>query len=62
MRKNQCGTCKHGFSMYGERGWPWDRWQRFYVVCGKLDMQEITPILHDFVATCGCASFEEGDA
>jgi hypothetical protein len=37
---------------------------RFYVICTKLDERneaEITPILHDFIATCGCASWELGE-
>jgi hypothetical protein len=58
MRKNQCDSCKYGKSMWRTYGL-FSHWQEFYVVCEKLNNDEITPCLHDFIATCGCASFEE---
>jgi hypothetical protein len=59
MKGNHCGSCKHGKSMYEDKGIFFDTWQRFYVRCMKLDGNEITPCLHDFIATCGCASYEK---
>jgi hypothetical protein len=59
MKENSCGSCKYGKSEYETRGIFFDKWQRFYVKCIKLDGDEITPILHDFIATCGCASFKK---
>ena len=62
MRVNQCQTCKHAQSGYEKiRPVLIQPWERFYILCSKLDNNEITPILHDFIATCGCASWEKGE-
>ena len=61
MKANGCTTCKHGKSMWEHKGFLFDKWERFYVVCYKLEFNEITPILHNFICTCGCASWESSD-
>jgi hypothetical protein len=47
--------------MVGRKGSFFDSWDRFYVLCFKMDLNEITPTLRDFVSTCGCASWEPSD-
>jgi hypothetical protein len=61
MKANTCLNCKHSKSMVGRKGSFFDSWDRFYVLCFKMDLNEITPTLRDFVSTCGCASWEPSD-
>jgi hypothetical protein len=61
MKANKCGTCKHGKSMCGTIKGVFQSWDRYYVVCNILGNNEITPILRDFISTCGCASWEQSE-
>ena len=60
MKANVCTTCKHGRSMYDSDMFFIKR-DRFYVECSLLQFNEITPSLHDFICTCGCASWKPSD-
>jgi len=61
MRCNQCHNCKHGIAMHNTVHELFVRYDRFYVECEKFGRTEITPCLRDFIATCGCASWEMGE-
>ena len=61
MKSNACGNCKYAVSKYESKGAFFDKWDRFIVTCLKLGNSEITPPLHVFISTCGCASWEKGD-
>jgi hypothetical protein len=61
MKRNQCNTCKHGKSMYATVRGIFYNDQRYYVVCDILSGNEITPVIRDFIATCGCMSYEVGE-
>lgn len=58
MKANRCTNCINCESHYESKGLFFDRWDRFYIICKKLGGDEITPILQDFISTCGCASWE----
>lgn len=60
MKANRCTNCKHCKSVYSH-GVIFRVDDNFRLTCLLLDGDEITPILMNFISTCGCASWEQSE-